>query len=40
MEAISTIAHIAVITCCLALVGLLWRAAERADDETKTLMQR
>jgi hypothetical protein len=40
METISTIAQIAAITCCLALVALLWRGAERADEETKTLMQR
>jgi hypothetical protein len=40
MATISTIAHIAAITCGLALVGLLWREAERADEETKTLMQR
>jgi hypothetical protein len=35
METISTIAQIAAITCCCALVGLLWRAAERADEENQ-----
>jgi hypothetical protein len=40
METISTIAHIAAIICGLALVGLLWRGAERADEEARTLMQR
>jgi hypothetical protein len=39
METISTITYIAAITCGLALVGLLWRVAERADEETETLMQ-
>jgi hypothetical protein len=36
METISTIVYIAAITCGLALVGILWREAERADEEAKT----
>jgi hypothetical protein len=40
MATISTITYLAAITCGLALVGLLRREAERADEETKTLMQR
>jgi hypothetical protein len=40
MATIATIVYLAATTCGLALVGLLWREAERADEETKTLMQR
>jgi hypothetical protein len=35
METISTIVYIAAITCGLALVGILWREAERADEEVR-----
>jgi hypothetical protein len=40
MATIATITYLAAITCGLALVGLLWREAEHADEETKTLMLR
>jgi len=40
MEAIATITLIAAATCGFALVGILWRAAERADDAVETRVQR
>ena len=40
MEAIATITLIAAATCGFALVGILWRAAERADESVETLVQR
>ena len=40
MEPIATITLIAAATCGFALVGLLWRAAERADEAVETLVQR
>jgi hypothetical protein len=40
MEAIATITLIAAATCGFALAGILWRAAERADEAAEMLVQR
>jgi hypothetical protein len=40
MATIATITSIAAIICGLALIGLLWREAERADEEVEALVQR
>jgi hypothetical protein len=40
MEAIATITVLAAMTCVLALVGILWQKAERADQAVETLMLR
>jgi len=40
MEAIATITLIAAASCGFTLVGILWRAAERADEAVETLLQR
>ena len=40
MEAIATITLIAAATCGFALVGILWRAAERADEAVEMPVQR
>jgi hypothetical protein len=40
MEAIATITLLAAATCGFALVGILWRAAGRADEAVETLVQR
>jgi hypothetical protein len=35
METIATITAYAAITCAFALVGIIWRYAERADEAVK-----
>jgi hypothetical protein len=35
MEAIATITTYAAITCAFALIGIIWRHAERADEAVK-----
>ena len=35
MEAIATITTYAAITCAFALIGIIWRHAERADETIK-----
>jgi hypothetical protein len=32
MEAISTVTYLASITCIIALIGILWKFAERMDE--------
>jgi hypothetical protein len=39
MEAIATITLIAAATCGFALIGILWRVAERADEAIETPTQ-
>jgi hypothetical protein len=40
MEVITTITSLAAATCAFAFIGILWRAAERADEATETTMLR
>jgi hypothetical protein len=40
METIATITTYAAITCAFALIGILWRHAERADEAAKLQRQR
>jgi len=40
MQAIATITLIAAATCGFSIVGILWRAAERADEAVEMLVRR